>query len=208
MDFEPVVLAEKSFVLLRELLADALAQGAEILLNGVRGERGARPQARVTLISRATPALKAMQADIFAPILSLMRVRDVDDAVAANAACPYALTASIFGAEREARELAGLLRVGNVVINDLIVPTADPRTPFGGRGRSGFGVTRGAEGLLAMTTPRTLHVQRGGSIRAYEATGEGHIDLFVGLTELLHGDGLGARWSGLKRMVRSAGKLR
>jgi len=205
MDIEPVALAAKGFALIRELLADARAQGAEILLNGVGGEK---LSAGVTLISGATPALKAMQADVFAPLLSLMRVKDVDEALAANAACLYALTASIFGPEREARELAGRLRAGNVLVNDVITPTADPRTPFGGRGRSGFGVTQGAEGLLAMTTPRTLHVQRSRSNRAYEATGEGHIELFVGLTELLHGGGLAARLSGLKRLMRAAMKLK
>jgi aldehyde dehydrogenase (NAD+) len=48
-----------------------------------------------------------------------------------------------------------------VVVNDMIAPTADPRVPFGGRGRSGFGVTRGAEGLLEMTTVKAIVTPRG-----------------------------------------------
>jgi len=210
MDLEPVPVTAKSFAQLKELIAGARGQGADLLLNGARGGLTAQTaaQARATLICRATPALKAMQADVFAPILSLMRAANVLEALAANSACPYALTAAIFGPEREARKLASQLRVGNVTINDIIAPTADPRTPFGGRGRSGFGVTRGAEGLLAMTTPRTLHVQRSSSKRAYAPTGEAHIGLFAGLAEVLHGGTLRARLDGLKRLIRAVKHLR
>jgi aldehyde dehydrogenase (NAD+) len=118
------------------------------------------------------------------------------------------LSASIFGPEEQARPLASRLKVGNVLINDVISPTADPRIAFGGRGRSGFGVTRGAEGLLAMTTPRTIQVQRSKSMWTYDPIDERHEELFAGLAELLHGSGLGARWAALKRMIRAGRLLR
>jgi aldehyde dehydrogenase (NAD+) len=188
--------------LLRDLISDARSQGAQIVLDGLdAGSTGA------TLILGATPAMQAMQADVFAPVMSVMRAEDAGEALAANAACAYGLTASIFGSEGEARRLAERLRVGHVLINDVIIPTIDPRVPFGGRGRSGFGVTRGAEGLLAMTTPRTVQVQRGWSKRSYEPTGAGHVALFSGLAALLHGDGFRKRWDGLKRLVAAARKL-
>ena len=53
------------------------------------------------------------------------------------------------------------VRAGSVTINDLIVPTADPRLPFGGQGVSGFGVTRGAEGLLEMTAIKAVTIRTG-----------------------------------------------
>jgi len=199
----PVALTKEVAGLLRSLIADARDRGAEIVLDGT--DEG--NEASVTLISGATPDLLAMQTEIFAPILSVMRAADLDEALAANAACPYALTASIFGREEEARRLASRLRVGNVLINDIVIPTADPRIAFGGRGRSGFGVTRGAEGLLAMTTQRTIQTQRAYSRRAYEPTGDGHVELFAGLAEMLHG-GLGKRWGGLVRLIRAGRKLK
>jgi aldehyde dehydrogenase (NAD+) len=210
MGFDPVALAKESFGLLRELMDDALGQGAKVLLSGLPEdeESNAGFRAKVTLIAGATPAMRVMRTEIFAPILSVMRTADVEEALNANAACPYALSASIFSPEREGRKLARRLRVGNVLINDVIAPTADPRTDFGGRGRSGFGVTRGADGLLGMTTPRTLHVQRSRTKLSYEPTGEGHIALFAGLTELLHGGGIRVKWSGLKRMIAAARKLK
>jgi aldehyde dehydrogenase (NAD+) len=47
-----------------------------------------------------------------------------------------------------------------VVINDMIVPTADPRIPFGGRGMSGHGMTRGEAGLLEMTQLKAIVATR------------------------------------------------
>ena len=203
-ELAPVPLPAKTEELLRGLIADARDQGAEIALDGLGDSRGVG----ATLIYRATPAMRAMQADIFAPVLSLMRNADLGEALAANAACPYALTAAIFGPEAEARRLAGRLRVGNVLINDIVIPTVDPRVAFGGRGRSGFGVTRGAEGLLAMTTPRTVQVQHGRIAFPYEAAGDGHVELFAGLAQMLYGDGMRSRWSGFLRLVRAGRNLR
>ncbi len=193
-----VEVPQKTVEMVRELVEDARAQGATVVQNSGQG---------VTIMTGATPALRAMQVDVFAPVLSIMRTRDVEESLAAHAACPYALTASIFGPEDQARALAGRLRVGNVLINDIVVPTADPRIAFGGRGRSGFGVTRGAEGLLGMTTPRTIQVQRGSSKRAYEPTGAAHVEFFAALARALYAKGLAARWDGLKRVVRAARML-
>ena len=208
MELDPVLLPAGGETLLRELIADAREQGAEVELDGLADGEDDWAACSATLILRATPALKAMQTDIFAPVLSVMRVTDAEEALAAHAACPYGLTASVFGPEGAARVLARRMLVGNVLINDVIVPTADPRIPFGGRGASGYGVTRGAEGLLAMTTPRTIQVQRGRPRRAYEATGEGHAELFAGVVQMLHGRGLRARMAGLKRMLGAARRLR
>jgi len=196
----------KTKALLQEVIADARLQGAEVVLDGV--EESGDMEVTATLIARATPALLSMQMDIFAPVVSTMRCADVEEALAANAACAYALTASIFGPEAEARRLASKLRVGHVLINDVVIPTADPRIPFGGRGRSGFGVTRGAEGLLAMTTPQTIQVQRSRAKRPYEPTSDEHIELFASLAQLLHGDGIRARWSGLKQLLQASRRFK
>ena len=49
------------------------------------------------------------------------------------------------------------------MINDMVAPTADPRLPFGGRGRSGYGVTRGVDGLLEVTTVKVVSIRKGGA---------------------------------------------
>jgi delta 1-pyrroline-5-carboxylate dehydrogenase len=133
--------------------------------------------------------------DLFLPILSLVPIADDADAVRAASECPYALGASIFSRdEAAARALADRIRAGTVTINDLIVPSADPRVPFGGFGRSGFGVTRGAEGLLEMTAPKVVAVRRSKFLPHFDAPKPGDAALFTAFLRLSHAATWSARW--------------
>jgi acyl-CoA reductase-like NAD-dependent aldehyde dehydrogenase len=141
-----------------ELVADAVANGAEIIAGNILPQRqGLTP----TIVASPRPDLPLLTEEAFAPVISLVEVKDEDDALAAAAQCPFALGATIFGNTASAHALAERVRAGSVVINDVIAPTADPRVPFGGRGHSGFGVTRGAEGLLELTTVKVISTWRG-----------------------------------------------
>ena len=195
-----VALPEKVQRELQTLLNDAADSGAKI--HG-RIEASQRP----ALITDATPSMKIAQADIFAPVLILLDARDVADALAINEACPYSLTASVFGVEKQARLIARDLYAGTVILNDLMIPAADPRTPFGGRHKSGFGVTQGAEGLLEMTSPQTITVQRSTSTRNYDATTPTHRQMFDGVIQSTHAATLGQRLSGVRQLIAAASKL-
>jgi acyl-CoA reductase-like NAD-dependent aldehyde dehydrogenase len=177
----PVALGDRTAGLVTEILADARARGARVL--GATDPRDFGP----VVIAAATAGSRATMEDVFAPVVSLIAVDSVDAALAADRSCPYALGASVFGPERAARELVPHLRAGSVVVNDVIVPTADPRLPFGGRGRSGFGVTRGAEGLLEMTTVKSVSVRRGRFRPHLQPKKPGDEALMVAMTRLLHG---------------------
>lgn len=116
---------------------------------------------RVFAPAGLAPALERLLADACPSPPPIVPVRDEEDALRQAARSPYALGAAIFGPEPTARSLAARVNAGCVLINDVIVPSADPRLPFGGRGRSGFGVTRGAEGLLEMTVLKSIAGRRG-----------------------------------------------
>ena len=147
------------------------------------------------------------QSDVFAPVLSLLEVPSVLHMADVINHCPYALAAAIFGPAREACLLGEQLRVGTVTINDLIAPTADPRVPFGGRSRSGFGTTRGAEGLLEMTAPQTVLVRRTPMTQHYKPLNGRDFPLLSGLIGLLHGGSLRTRLQAI-RAVATAGRNR
>jgi acyl-CoA reductase-like NAD-dependent aldehyde dehydrogenase len=177
----PTPLPDRIRALLHTLLDEAAASGARVLAHP--GPAGVPP----IIIADAGPQLRLLHEDIFAPVLSLVPVADMAEALAIAALCPYALGASIFGPPDAARALADAVNAGSVVINDLIVPTADPRLPFGGRGRSGFGVTRGAEGLLSMTAIKTVST-RSGRFRPHLAPAtEADETRFGAMIALLHG---------------------
>jgi len=142
-------------VLLADVLLEAEANGARVL--GRRDGTAIGP----LLVAGATARMRVAQEDLFAPVAALIVVNGIEAALAEAIACPYALGASVFGPPMTAFAVAAQVRAGSVVVNDIIVPTADPRLPFGGRGASGFGVTRGAEGLLGMTSIKVVSVRHG-----------------------------------------------
>ncbi len=134
---------------LAHLGAAAYEAGAEVECHG-----------GVTLFAGDGRLAAVLSIDLFEPWIGIIAVRTMDEALSLDAACPYALGASVFGPENEAGALARLLPVGSVCINDVILPTADPRLPFSGTRESGHGVTRGPEGLLAMTRPVSISRRR------------------------------------------------
>ena len=102
----------------------------------------------------------------------------------------FALGASIFSRNvTRARALAARIQNGFVLINDLIVPTADPRMPFGGVKASGFGSTRGREGLLEMTFPHVVAIRHGNSHRHFDQIGADDARLFSSYIRAAHGRG-------------------
>jgi acyl-CoA reductase-like NAD-dependent aldehyde dehydrogenase len=201
---EPVPLAPGRLGALTPALQEALRGEARLLAGSVEN-----PDAwRGPLLVEVPAESPLWRADWFVP-LALLRVVD-DDAAALRVAndSPFALGASIFTRDLPAaRALAGELRAGVVTVNDLIVPTADPRLPFGGRGHSGFGVTRGAEGLLELTTPKVVATRRGRWRPHYEPTPAEQVPLLAALLRLLHGGGVADRLRALGDLLR-AGRRR
>jgi acyl-CoA reductase-like NAD-dependent aldehyde dehydrogenase len=145
--------------------------------------------------------------DALAPVLSVVRVANMQEALDADAQCPYALTAAVFGPENTARALAERVNAGTVFINDLIAPAADARVPFGGRKRSGFGVTRGAEGLLAMTNVKTVLTQRSRSRRHFEVTTAAHEELFSAYIAVRHPRDFLQGVRAVPRLIRAAFRI-
>jgi RHH-type transcriptional regulator, proline utilization regulon repressor / proline dehydrogenase / delta 1-pyrroline-5-carboxylate dehydrogenase len=87
--------------------------------------------------------------EVFGPVLSVMRVRDFEEALAVANATGYKLTGGVFSRrpahlERARREF----RVGNLYLNSKITGALVGRQPFGGFGMSGTGSQAGGPGYL------------------------------------------------------------
>jgi acyl-CoA reductase-like NAD-dependent aldehyde dehydrogenase len=197
----PAYLSETLRANLDEMLHEAERFGA-------RAHGSISEEQRPILVTEVKPGMRLAQADLFAPVLSVIDVSSEAEVLAAQEACPFALTASVFGDEVEAKRMASALNVGNVLINDIIVSTVDPRIPFGGRKESGYGATRGTEGLLEMTVAKVVSVQRSKSVRSYEGTGDQHRELFDGVILASHSQTLRQRGQGFARALRAAMRLR
>ena len=152
------------------LIDDAIAQGRRRL--GERPADDANGGWRPQIVVDAQPEMAVCREPSFAPIMAVLPFDTLEEALQMDAQCPFALGASVFTANPSAVEAwAGRLRTGSVTVNDVIVSTAHPATPFGGRGESGWGVTQGAEGLLEMTVPQVLSVHGGRYRPHYDLTG-------------------------------------
>ena len=197
----PIALGARTAELLRALTEQAVRDGAE--LRGICNPQAQQP----LLIDKATPQMAIAQSDLFAPVLSLLEVESLLHVTEVYAQCDYALTVSLFCGRDElprAQLLGKTLKAGTVLINDIIAPTADPRVPFGGRGASGYGLTRGSEGLLEMTAVKTVIVRRSGAMRHLDATTEADTPLFASLIAALHSEGWKSRGRALLAVIRSA----
>lgn len=206
---EPRGLSARSAQDAQRLVEEARSQGCQVVSPaGFAAEhlRSACVAGRLPPIvlaaGEARPAL--LDADLFAPVVTLLPAGTVEERIAAANDCPYALGASVFGPAAAAATVARRLRAGCVTINDLIAPTGDARVPFGGAGRSGYGVTRGREGLLAMTRPQAVARRHGGWLPHLDEPTPALDDLLAGTIQMQHASGLRRKWVGLRRMVAGA----
>lgn len=198
---EPVQLRPHVEQQLTRMLQDAHRAGAQII--GELERDGMRP----LVVQGATPKMAITRSDIFAPVISLLAANAVDDMPEIYAKCRFGLTAAIFCAEKheqQARSLGAKLRAGVVLLNDVIAPTADARLPFGGRGGSGYGVTRGAEGLLEMTAPKVWITRRGAEVRHFAPTAAEDAPMFAAMIRATHAPTWAGRLQGLRALARFA----
>jgi acyl-CoA reductase-like NAD-dependent aldehyde dehydrogenase len=187
------------------LVQEAVAEGGLLLHANAPATEGVAFVPKVVVDAR--PEMALCREATFAPVMAVLPFDDIEDAVTMNRQCPYGLGASIFTRRADhAAAMASRLRAGMVAVNDVIVPTAHPATPFGGVGRSGWGVTQGAEGLLGMTVPQVVSV-RGGSFRPHYDMSAGSAvsrgEMVRGLLAFAHGATLGQRIRGAWRLVKA-----
>ncbi|HEX5795268.1 MAG TPA: aldehyde dehydrogenase family protein [Geminicoccaceae bacterium] len=201
---EPVPVAPRARDRLEPLLAEAEGRGARFVPARPSPDD---PRFPATALFDVDPGSALLRADLFAPILAVVAVADMDDAVRLNGLCPYGLGASIFGPAEAARALAREVDAGSITINDLIVPTADPRLPFGGRRASGFGVTRGADGLLALTRGKTVALRHGSFRPHYAAPDPAQLEAALGYLRAAHAAGWRERARGLKALLGGLRRL-
>ncbi len=193
------------------LVRDALAGGAR-LLDGTPPEGNGGGTFRPTVVVDARPEMAVCREAYFAPLTAVMPFDTTDDALRMDAACEYGLGGSVFTKDlARGEELAGRLRTGTVIVNDAVVGTGHPATPFGGRGTSGWGVTQGADGLLALTVPQVVSV-RGGAFRPHYGMAAGGAssqgELVRALLRFAHGATFADRCRGAWQMARAMLRMR
>ncbi|RMF53912.1 MAG: aldehyde dehydrogenase family protein [Chloroflexota bacterium] len=140
---------------------EALAQGARLICGGkiLEGHNG-RAYAP-TIITDVTPEMRLMREETFGPIIAVVPIDRPEEGVQAINALSYGLTCSVWTRNR-ARGLALLeqVEVGHASLNDHIITASVPQAPWGGVKNSGYGRSRGVEGLYDMTYAKVYSAER------------------------------------------------
>src|SRR5881396_1709194 len=111
-----------------------------------------------TIFTGVRPEMTLSQCEIFGPVLSVLKVRDLDEAFNVANGTDYALTAGFFSRSPDNIErVKARLEAGNVYINRSCTGAIVGRHPFGGFKMSGSGTKAGGEDyLLNCLVPRVV----------------------------------------------------
>ena len=152
---------ERQRRVVEEHVADAVARGARILLGGTRPD-GPGFFYPPTVLVGVDHAMTIMREETFGPVLPIMEVGSLDEAIRLANDSPYGLTASGWTrSEETARRLQRELVAGVVTINDHVSSFGEPMAPWGGVKWSGIGRIHGLLGLREMVQPKYVSLDRG-----------------------------------------------
>jgi succinate-semialdehyde dehydrogenase/glutarate-semialdehyde dehydrogenase len=139
---------------LHDQVTRSIAAGARLKLGGVMPQ-GTGFFYPLTILDHVAPGMAAFDEETFGPAAAIVRAKDEDQAIALANQTEFGLGAAIWSRDlTRARTIARRIEAGAVFINALVA--SDPRLPFGGIKRSGYGRELGELGIREFVNAKTL----------------------------------------------------
>jgi succinate-semialdehyde dehydrogenase/glutarate-semialdehyde dehydrogenase len=139
----------------------SVAAGARLVCGGRRTDPQSAffPSTILTDIPEGSPAWSD---EMFGPVGCVFRARDVKDAIRIANATRFGLGASAWTRDQAEQDaFARGIDSGSVFLNDMVV--SDPRFPFGGVKKSGYGRELSDLGLREFTNIKTVRIRTSGA---------------------------------------------
>ncbi|MGL5742199.1 MAG: NAD-dependent succinate-semialdehyde dehydrogenase [Legionella sp.] len=135
----------------------SLKQGAKLLLGGIipAGKGFYYPP---TLLTNVSPGMPAFDEELFGPVIAIISAESEKEAITYANQSQYGLGAAVFTRDLERGEHIATyeIDVGVCFVNACVA--SDPRLPFGGIKRSGYGRELSKEGILEFVNTKTIAV--------------------------------------------------
>jgi acyl-CoA reductase-like NAD-dependent aldehyde dehydrogenase len=146
---------EEALERVTEHFEDAVAKGAKVITGGKAQGLYFQP----TVLTDVTPEMRVYSEESFGPIVSIVPVEGVDEAVRVANDTEYGLSSAVFSRDVDtAMAVARQLQTGMCHINDATV-NDEPQMPFGGVKHSGWGRFGGKAALEEFTELRWITIQ-------------------------------------------------
>jgi acyl-CoA reductase-like NAD-dependent aldehyde dehydrogenase len=132
------------------------SQGAKVALGGHVLDRPGFFLAP-TVLTAVTSGMAAVTTETFGPVAVIQRIDGIDEVITAANDSPYGLSLSVWGRDTErALSVARRIQTGMAFVN--MASASDPRVPFGGVKRSGYGRELGPLGIKEFANARSYSV--------------------------------------------------
>jgi acyl-CoA reductase-like NAD-dependent aldehyde dehydrogenase len=149
----------------RELVDDAVAQGARLHCGGPVSPAGCSGAFYApAVITGVTHEMRLMREPVDGPVLAVMTVDSVEQAIALTNDSDYGLGASVWSADRyQGLRVARELHAGMVWLNDHLPSPGVSRGPWGAAAGGGLGRMLGEAGLRACAQEKLIVWSRPGT---------------------------------------------
>ncbi len=152
------IISDKHYTRLTGLLEDAIERGASI--ESLGENRDTDRYFAPVIITDVDKESAIMQEEIFGPLLTVIPVRNIDEAIAFLEPRPKPLTMYVFGRNREEiNKILTRTTVGSTCINETLAHFSNPNLPFGGVNNSGTGRYHGFHGFEELSHKRGVFKQ-------------------------------------------------
>jgi acyl-CoA reductase-like NAD-dependent aldehyde dehydrogenase len=141
---------------LERQISDSARLGAAIAIGGKR-RAGRGYYFDPTVLTGVQPHMPAGCQEVFGPVAAIMKARDAEEAVQIANRTPYGLGSNLWTSDLErAKQLSRKIEAGQVFINGMVA--SDPRLPFGGIKRSGYGRELSEFGIREFVNIQTVWI--------------------------------------------------